>query len=153
MVFSSVLAPKTTLVTLDLSHQVLADQQVQSLLFPGVTESLSLVRRLFYELMKHNASTYQTYFPTLPGPPLHDPIAAALVLAAFRVERDGERWNIKIVTEGEQLGRTIGTPSNSNQGIWIPRQIKQDDLWDTLAKSLSLAEKAADRTGVFGPPP
>ncbi|KAK5122230.1 hypothetical protein LTR85_004140 [Meristemomyces frigidus] len=83
------LAKKTTLITLDLTHQFLATSEVQiGLLGFGVKmrseptiDFVSTVRRLYFEIVNYFAKTYSEVFGFTAGPPTHDPLAVA---AAFR---------------------------------------------------------------------
>ncbi|KAI9745244.1 MAG: Uridine nucleosidase 1 [Claussenomyces sp. TS43310] len=94
------LSRKTTLISLDLTHLVLATPQVQQLLLHGphtnnAATSLpndstsndaksivpsSRLRTLLVELLTFFATTYATIFGITAGPPLHDPLAVAAIL-------------------------------------------------------------------------
>jgi uridine nucleosidase len=79
-----VLASKTTLIPLDVTHLVLATPDVQRLLLwgkEGVKEGKgkSTLRRMLTELMTFFANTYADVFGITDGPPLHDPLAVAAV--------------------------------------------------------------------------
>ncbi|TPX17975.1 uncharacterized protein E0L32_011943 [Thyridium curvatum] len=92
-----VLAPKTTLVPLDITHLVLATAEVQELLLYGPPSPAegddrvaareqrsgpgrSTLRRMLVELLNFFADTYARVFGIAEGPPLHDPIAVAVAL-------------------------------------------------------------------------
>ncbi|KAF2773008.1 hypothetical protein EJ03DRAFT_306005 [Teratosphaeria nubilosa] len=85
-----VLAAKINLVTLDLSHQFLATNEVRSGLLFGDTNSTrfevpmssaSEVRRLFYEIVCFFAKTYAEVFGIGAGPPTHDPLAVFIAFS------------------------------------------------------------------------
>ncbi|RWA12271.1 hypothetical protein EKO27_g2831 [Xylaria grammica] len=125
-----VLAPKTTLVPLDLTHLVLATKEVQDLLLQGAgpvpaavaTEGLenkgikakSTLRQMLVELLMFFAETYRDVFGIIEGPPLHDPLAVAAVLTGTSYEipfydfdsanpkgpAQRERFEVRVVTEG-----------------------------------------------------
>lgn len=109
-IFSNpLLAAKTTLIPLDLTHQVLATQEVQQLLLhgtplppalpPSTTSSPpapllptsadpapsqsqpSTLRRMLHDLLTFFAHTYASVFGITAGPPLHDPLAVAVLLS------------------------------------------------------------------------
>ncbi|MCJ1372626.1 Uridine nucleosidase 1 [Loxospora ochrophaea] len=154
-----VLIPKTTLIPLDVTHQVLVTQEVrqQVLERSGTTATPSLdLRQMFYELLMFFAHTYSAKFGISAGPPLHDPIAVAVLFWDCSEEdlefddREGERWQVRTVTEGihsdmeqerKQLGRTVaikvdkGTP-----GVRIPRGLDIQRFWSILVECLSRAE-------------
>ncbi|KAK7756701.1 Uridine nucleosidase 1 [Diatrype stigma] len=95
-----VLAPKTTIVPLDLTHLVLATSEVQDLLLHGPRSGpegagdkkregrgKSDLRVMLVELLNFFAGTYRDVFGIVEGPPLHDPLAVAAALA-------GTPWEI-----------------------------------------------------------
>ncbi|KAK1973028.1 inosine-uridine preferring nucleoside hydrolase [Colletotrichum eremochloae] len=118
------LAAKTTLVTLDLSHQVLATEEVRDLLLYGkegtaaaekTGKGKTTLRQMLVELLMFFAKTYSDVFGITAGPPLHDPLAVAAVLGGTKHEipfRDyntkkgncvkyHERFELTVVTEGD----------------------------------------------------
>ncbi|TGJ85080.1 hypothetical protein E0Z10_g3682 [Xylaria hypoxylon] len=125
-----ILAPKSTLVPLDLTHLVLATKEVQDLLLQGVkpattakaTEGLenkgfkakSTLRQMLVELLMFFAETYRDVFGIIEGPPLHDPLAVAAILTGTKYEipfydfdsanpkapAQRERFEVRVITEG-----------------------------------------------------
>ncbi|KAI9692106.1 MAG: Uridine nucleosidase 1 [Bathelium mastoideum] len=123
-IFSNpVLAAKTTLIPLDITHLVLATSPVRAKLlgaspsFPGSTQSpqpnpatngssrstspsYSHIRPLFHEILTFFSRTYASIFGLTAGPPLHDPLAVAAVFApALFDDRGGERWVVDVVRD------------------------------------------------------
>lgn len=103
------------------------------------------------------AHTYTDKFGISEGPPLHDPLAVAVVLydehddsLAFD-DRNGERWDVHVVTDGihsdddcerGQLGRTI--ISNSKEkgvGVRIPSSVDAERFWDLVEECLQSADE------------
>jgi uridine nucleosidase len=138
LVFSNFeLAAKTTLIPLDVTHQVLATKEIQSLLLHGKVEGTekldtaekpSTLRTMFVELLNFFGHTYATVFGITEGPPLHDPLAVAAILDGIPKHevpfydyvsgQNGrkERYEVSIVTGGTheqalngdtETGRTI----------------------------------------------
>ncbi|KAL5612352.1 hypothetical protein BROUX41_000116 [Berkeleyomyces rouxiae] len=135
-----VLAAKTTLVPLDLTHQVLVTNDVQKTLLYGEDSSAAelkpgegktVLRTMLVELLMFFAKTYADVFGITQGPPLHDPLAVAIALIGtdneipffdYRLNdetRAPERFKVTVVTEGSyeeakdgkaQTGRTIVEP-------------------------------------------
>ncbi|KAK0510209.1 hypothetical protein JMJ35_007603 [Cladonia borealis] len=156
---NSTLAAKTTLITLDLSHQVLASVEVQQLLVGDqralVTGQLSNVRHLFYQILVFFAHTYRDVFGLTKGPPLHDPLAVAILLDGLSEviqfnDNGGERWHVNVVTDGlhsdleaeqGQVGRTMLTQAEEG-GVRIPRALDRFRFWQILDECLERAEKA-----------
>ncbi|KAL8669567.1 MAG: hypothetical protein Q9168_005849 [Polycauliona sp. 1 TL-2023] len=158
-IFSNpVVAQKTTLIPIDVTHQVLATQEVQEKLRYGHSNSrgdvAADVRQMFYELLVFFAQTYTDVFGISDGPPLHDPLAVAVVLFDEGYEdlgfddRHGERWNVTVVTDGihsddnherGQVGRTVISPSKEpgdGGGVRIPRGLDVERFWVVVEECL-----------------
>ncbi|KIW73936.1 hypothetical protein PV04_02014 [Phialophora macrospora] len=143
-----VLRPKTTLIPLDVTHQAYATPKIQDMLLHGVKGPTRL-RRMFNELLMFFAHTYAKVFGLTDGPPLHDPLAVAVVLSHhpdpnIRVALDDsgeERWDVDVVLEGEQVGRTVITKSGNGQGVRIPRALDLDKFWPTLDDCMARADE------------
>ncbi|KAK4088114.1 hypothetical protein Purlil1_7593 [Purpureocillium lilacinum] len=104
------IASKTTVVPLDLSHQVLATDDVHRLLLygdkaapgsgvatepgagPAPAPGKSTLRTMLVELLYFFAKTYSDVFGITEGPPLHDPIAVAAVLTGTDDEIPFTEW-------------------------------------------------------------
>jgi uridine nucleosidase len=112
----------TTLIPLDVTHQVLGTAEVRHGLLYGYDPWVSIVtkddfhdtqaavasgakpspvRALFAQILSFFAHTYAEVFALTSGPPLHDPLAVA---AAIEPETfndvGGERFLVDVVTEG-----------------------------------------------------
>lgn len=117
-----ILAPKTTLIPLDVTHQVLGTAEVRHGLLYGYDPWASIVtkddshdtqvavasgakpspiRALFAQILSFFAHTYAEVFALTSGPPLHDPlaVAAAIEPETFN-DAGGERFLVDVVTEG-----------------------------------------------------
>ncbi|EMD00571.1 hypothetical protein BAUCODRAFT_118325 [Baudoinia panamericana UAMH 10762] len=135
-----VLAVKTVLVPLDLSHQFLATRAVQMGLLFGIgtpahreptSAAASPIRRLYFEILTFFAGSYAEVFGMTEGPPVHDPLAVAAAVrpdlfhcnvAGRKGPYEEERFQVSVVTEGEhgsssdilngpsQCGRTLIQP-------------------------------------------
>jgi len=160
------LAPKTTLLTLDITHQVLATPQILSLVKHGHNQSPNSkprngnVRLLFHDLLTFFGQTYNAEF-SMPSPPLHDPLAvAAAVWPTLFDDNDGERYTVHVVRDGTdivvpgarksaervgQCGRTVarmaGKVGDGAEGVRIPRTLKVDVFWWLIEFALQEAEE------------
>ncbi|OQE46653.1 hypothetical protein PENCOP_c001G08514 [Penicillium coprophilum] len=160
-----VLASKTTMIGLDLTHQVLASQAVQTRILHGSIHSTSeptVLRQILHALLTFFAATYEKCFGLITGPPLHDPIAVAVILSTLNPafakkhpdqaltfdDKGGERFAVSIVTDGQhgkdvsttgQLGRSIATPVDG-AGVAIPRGIDLDAFWNIILQCVQLAD-------------
>lgn len=157
-IFSNpVLAAKTTLITLDLTHLCLATSAVREKLLKGGDPSKppSALRVMLEEILAFFASGYDNFFGMADGPPLHDPLAVAALLPNSGIFQDaGDRYNVVMVTAGEhtvvegedlegargQVGRTIVRPSKTGKGVRIPRKLNVDEFWQTLSYCCTFAE-------------
>ncbi|KAJ9608417.1 Uridine nucleosidase 1 [Cladophialophora chaetospira] len=145
---SQTLAPKTTLIPLDVTHQAYATPKIQEMLLNGGRGPTRL-RRMFNELLMFFARTYAEVFGLPDGPPLHDPLAVAAILSNHADEdvkipfddNGGERWVIDVILQGEQIGRTVITKSESGQGVRIPRTLDLDKFWRTLNECMASADE------------
>lgn len=141
-----------------MTHKVLATKAVQEKLLYGISESgekgASTLRRMFYDLLLFFAHTYADVFGIPEGPPLHDPIAVAVVLSDIGAEKisfddgDGERFSVDVVTDGKhsdqdiergQVGRTCIRKAEW-AGVRIPRGLDVGRFWDVVEECLERAE-------------
>lgn len=159
------LAAKTAIMTLDLTHQVLASTDVQTRILHGgkdATEEPTVIRKILHALLLFFAGTYEKVFGLSTGPPLHDPLAVAVLLSnlnpAFAQkhpgqvikfdDKGGERFAVSIVTDGQhgqdvtttgQLGRSLATPVKG-LGVAIPRGVDLDAFWNLVLDCVQLAD-------------
>ncbi|KAK0733416.1 inosine-uridine preferring nucleoside hydrolase-domain-containing protein [Lasiosphaeria miniovina] len=98
------LAAKTTLVTLDLSHQVLTTREVRDLILygpghgpghahdgqPKTGPGKTTLRTMLVELLMFFAKTYSDVFGITEGPPLHDPLAVAAILTEIGTDNNNK---------------------------------------------------------------
>lgn len=93
------------------------------------------------------------------GPPLHDPLAVAAVLApALFNDAGGERFEVHVVHEGDsnvmggqrhageaagQCGRTVAKMLERGcAGVRIPRTVEEGVFWHLVNMGLSVADVA-----------
>ncbi|OJJ47654.1 hypothetical protein ASPZODRAFT_131209 [Penicilliopsis zonata CBS 506.65] len=171
---NSVLAPKTFLITLDLTHQVLASTAIQDRILNGASghsESPTVLRQILHALLGFFSTTYATVFGLTTGPPLHDPLAVAIILSNLNPEfakkhprtalkfddKGGERFAVKVVTDGQhgqdvsvtgQLGRTIAFPKEGH-GVAIPRGVDLDGFWNLIDYCIQRADECNAARGVY----
>lgn len=162
---NSLLASKTAIMSLDLTHQVLADVNVQKRILNGSSEPSkkpTIIRQILHDLLLFFAGTYEKVFGLSTGPPLHDPLAVAAILSNLNPEfakkhpwqainfddKGGERFAISIVTDGQhgsdvsttgQLGRSIATPVQG-PGVAVPRGVDLDAFWNLILECVQLAD-------------
>lgn len=163
-----VLAAKTTLIPLDLTHQVIATECVRRDLLRKPTEDKDLarpkvdaafltLRTMLHDLIGFFGSTYTDKFGFTSGPPLHDPVAVAVLLIDVCQsepldfdDRGGERWHVDVVTDGlhsnrdderGQVGRTIVRKALAGEGgVRIPRGLNVKRFWAIIEGCVQRAE-------------
>ncbi|KAK9854995.1 uncharacterized protein MYU51_003327 [Penicillium brevicompactum] len=165
-IFSNpIVAAKTTIIALDLTHQVLASQAVQTRILHGSIHSdqePTVLRQILHALLTFFAATYEKAFGLTTGPPLHDPLAVAVILStlnpAFATQhpnqtlkfddKNGERFALHIVTDGHHgedvsvtghMGRSIATPVDG-PGVAIPRGVDLEAFWNMILQCVQLAD-------------
>ncbi|KAL4741835.1 Inosine/uridine-preferring nucleoside hydrolase domain-containing protein [Aspergillus similis] len=162
---NEILAPKTFLMTLDLTHQVLASRDVQTRILHGdgdPSTAPTVLRQMLYELLLFFASTYETEFGLTTGPPLHDPLAVAAIISTLNPDfarrypeqtlkfddRNGERFAVTVVTDGlhgtdvamvGQLGRSV--VSSHAAGVTIPRAVDIEAFWNIIVDCIRRADE------------
>jgi uridine nucleosidase len=164
-IFSSPkLAAKTTLITLDITHQALATDEIIKMLRFGDQGhgKPTAIRHLFFEILTFFASTYEREFSMGTGPPLHDPLAVAAALCpSIFDDNDGERYDVYVVKDGDdslldhsrtvnnvgQCGRTIARLlAKGEAGVRIPRTFKIPEFWHMIDLSLAQSEETSPLT-------
>lgn len=177
-----ILNKKMVMIPLDVTHLVLATEEVQSSLLHGkgsgmekagvwvddqVGEGRSTLRKMLVELLLFFAKTYKDVFGIVEGPPLHDPLAVAVILDGIvsaeipfydfeeGKERRRERYDVYVVTEGSheealggaETGRTVvKLLPEGLEGVKIPRGLDVKRFWGILEESLERAD-AVNKTG------
>lgn len=153
------LSNKTTLITLDITHQVFATQSVQDMVRYRTADEnradsrqSTRLRRMFYELLIFFAKTYSDVFGLIDGPPLHDPVAVAVTLTICdddetRIDfdyRGGERFRVDVELAEPELGRTKVNPIS--EGVRIPRSLDTRKFWQVLNECLERAQAQVEET-------
>jgi uridine nucleosidase len=157
-----VLAPKTVMIPLDVTHQVLATEDVQKLLLYGNEgmEGKTTLRIMLVELLLFFAKTYADVFGITEGPPLHDPLAVAVCLdgivgteVPFYDFKEGgrrERFLVSVVTDGThedalkgaETGRTVvKLLPDGIEGVKIPRGLNVGHFWTVMEDCMERADK------------
>lgn len=169
------IAAKTTVVPLDLSHQVLATPEVREMLLYGPESDKTgpgktTLRIMLVELLYFFAKTYADTFGITAGPPLHDPLAVAAVLLGTEGEipflewdaarshgpEHKERFEVTVITEGtfeeakagKQTGRTLAKAlSPGEEGVRIPRGVDIPKFWQVIEECIERADAANQAQG------
>jgi uridine nucleosidase len=171
LLFSNpILNKKIIMIPLDVTHQVLATKEVQALLLEGKSgREKSTLRTMLVELLTFFAHTYAEVFGIVEGPPLHDPLAVAVVLDGvagaeipfydFEKGKKGrkERFKVDVVTDGThedallgaETGRTVvKLLAEGEEGVKIPRSLDTKRFWSILEECLGRADEVNRENGV-----
>lgn len=115
-----------------------------------------------HALLTFFAATYEKVFGLATGPPLHDPLAVAVVLSTLNPDfaqkhpgqtlkfddKGGERFALRVITDGRhgkdvsttgQLGRSIAA-AVEGPGVAIPRGVDLPAFWDMVLHCVELAD-------------
>ncbi|MHC0036654.1 nucleoside hydrolase [Pseudoneobacillus sp. C159] len=65
------------------------------------------VADFFADIVNYYMQSYETFHPGIGGCALHDPLAVGVVIDPSFVKT--EKLNVKVVLDGEEVGRTVGT--------------------------------------------
>lgn len=122
----------------------------------------TIIRQILHALVTFFAGTYEKVFGLTAGPPLHDPLAVAVILSTLNPvfankhpeqalrfdDRGGERFALSIVTDGRhgkdvsitgQLGRSLAAQVKG-PGVAIPRGVDLDSFWKLILQCIQLAD-------------
>lgn len=122
----------------------------------------TIIRQTLHALLTFFAATYEKVFGLATGPPLHDPLAVAVILSTLNPtfalkyprealrfdDKGGERFAVSIVTDGchgkdvsvtGQVGRSIATPV-TGPGVAIPRSVDLEAFWSIILDCVQLAD-------------
>ncbi|KAK6523268.1 Uridine nucleosidase 1 [Orbilia ellipsospora] len=95
---------KIFLAPLDLTHTVLTTASVRSTLLAQQTT----FRTMLHDLLMFFAATYERVFNMTEGPPLHDPLAVAVLLPQeCGMGFEFDEGSVEVILAGEEIGRTI----------------------------------------------
>ncbi|PWY93541.1 nucleoside hydrolase [Aspergillus sclerotioniger CBS 115572] len=153
-VFSNkTLVGKITLLPLDITHMAMVTDEVLDLMLHGPDGNVkgkrdvpSERRRIFTDLLRWFRAGYKKA-QNIDGP-LHDPLAVAVILHTEGVEDIGfeflgeERFEVELVLEGEQVGRTVVRRlPDGEMGVRIPRVLDVQSFWRVLERAVALGDE------------
>lgn len=124
------------------------------------------LRKMFHDLLIFFASTYSSVYGLTAGPPLHDPIAVAVILNHAALgeplefhDDSGERWHVTVVTDGlhsdcdDERGQVGGIKVHKaaphEGGVRIPKRLNVEHFWAIIEGCIQSAELVlAENQGV-----
>lgn len=110
---------------------------------------------MFYELLIFFAKTYADGLGLIEGPPLHDPLAVAVILSDTGAEelafddRNGERWDVDVITDGTHSDRDEGSGRlgtthvrrSTNGRVRVPHGLDVGRFWEVMEECLQRVDK------------
>ena len=125
IVFSSGL--KVTLVGLDVTMQTLLPQSRTNTWRENGGEK----GRIFADMTDYYIEAYEKGSPGIGGCALHDPLAVGFAIDSSFVKT--EKMNVKVVTEGEEVGRTIGY-DGEEPNVYVCTEVEADRFLEHFVK-------------------
>ena len=129
----------------------------------------TVLRRILHALLIFFASAYNSTFGLDTGPPLHDPIAVAVLISNLNGkggadiktskhhvhfdDNGGERFLVSVVTDGQhskdpllsrEVGRTVAVPVEGGSaigGVTIPRTLDVEKFWVLILDCIQRADE------------
>lgn len=126
-VFSSGLP--VTVVGLDVTMQTLLPNSV---LADWRTKGRD-VSHFFADMTSFYMQAYESFHPGIGGCALHDPLAVGIVIDPSFVKK--EKWNVKVVLDGEETGRTVAL-SDGEPKIQVCTQVEADRFLEHFLSGL-----------------
>jgi purine nucleosidase len=77
----------------------------------------------FADMTSFYMQAYETFHPGIGGCALHDPLAVGVVIDPSFVKK--ETWNVKVVLEGKEMGRTVALAAGEPK-IQVCTQVEAD---------------------------
>ncbi|KAK6331121.1 Uridine nucleosidase 1 [Orbilia brochopaga] len=151
---------KILMIPLDLTHQVLATPRVRTTI---LTDAPTPFRQMLHDLLMFFAGTYARVFGMTDGPPLHDPLAVAAVIAEeLSLEFDWEEGSVEVVLAGGEMGRTLLKPvgaasENAHEGravigdevrprgvrVRVGRGVDVARFWEVMVEAIGRADSVS----------
>lgn len=152
------LTNKIILCPLNLTHKVLANQEVRRDIYDENSSNNSSIRRIFSRILSFYSDAYRKKYNNHIGPPIHDPLAVFSVLAMVAMETprlakfatacDFHYLQRRLHVDLEKhLGETIIENGNLDPlykeegGVYIALSINCPFYWTHIFHALELAEE------------
>lgn len=153
------LANKIILAPLNITHTVLATEEVRKNIYDATTDKNSELRSIFSKILNFYFDVYQTTYNNHIGPPVHDPLAVFLLLAM--IAKDTPKLakfacacnflylqrHVQVVLDGEHMGETIIESGNLDPlykeegGVYVGLSLNNQFYWSHIFNALELADE------------
>ncbi|PRT52590.1 Uridine nucleosidase [Wickerhamiella sorbophila] len=155
------LGTKTILVPLNVTHTVIATEEVLTTIQRGPHhDKYTMFRQMMYDLLTFFADSYRIKFGFDTGPPVHDVLAVAAVLPLLSqlaandplapatshdipgLGAEFYRANLHVTTNGPKQGQII-PERTENRGTYILDKIDPAAVWGLVFTSIGILEGSA----------
>lgn len=154
-----VLADKTVLSTLNITHSVLATERVIKAIYDPAGPNNSRIRKCYFDLINFYHELYVRRFGKIRGPAVHDPLA--MFLALTMSARDKEEFRdfhdacdfisykrkTKVTIDGERRGQTVLQDGDMDplklekDGAYFGQSVNMHLFWHYMLRALELADE------------
>ncbi|CCH43694.1 Pyrimidine-specific ribonucleoside hydrolase [Wickerhamomyces ciferrii] len=134
----SILSPKTILLPIDVTHTAILNSKVEKQL----QSTSSNLRKFLYELMEFFKETYKSQQAFIEGPPIHDPLAAIVLLEEYGfvdLGIESIRYNLTAVENGELEGKL--NYFNDSNGVKVVTKLNIDKFWEIVLETVDIADQ------------
>lgn len=89
--------------------------------------------QFFADMTGFYMQAYETFEPGIGGCALHDPLAVGVAVNPDFVRT--EEWNVKVVLEGEETGRTVASPAGGPK-VQVCTEVKAEKFLNQFMKTV-----------------
>ncbi|ODV97618.1 hypothetical protein PACTADRAFT_132 [Pachysolen tannophilus NRRL Y-2460] len=142
-----ILNEKTILIPLDLTHKAIATIEIEKKI---LSNSITNFRQLLYDLIIFFKKTYIEQQGFIKGPPVHDPLAVAVLLPFYNLEYENyplefkfNTYKLQIIENGPESGKLIILDNNFQNGIKVGYDMNINNFWNIVLETIQIADKTA----------
>ncbi|KAI9888837.1 MAG: Uridine nucleosidase 1 [Vezdaea aestivalis] len=139
---------RVVLVPLDVTHLVRASPDAHTALVEGPKtrergEREAAIRPVLGGLLDYFNDSYARVFGLVGGGPVHDGASVGAVLEDGWLSFGEGEWEVEVLREGEESGRTVVRKVEGGRGVRIPVGADQDAFWREVEGTVVEAERRA----------
>ena len=143
----AILRPKLIILPLNITHKAIVTPEIQSRIL-GEELNTTDMRRAFYNISEEFRKVYKEARSFSTGPPVHDPVAVAVLLALEDVFGNHDFYNleykrgiVEVETSGEKEGMTtLHRVADDEPGSFIAYDIDITKFWNLVFEAFAFAD-------------